>query len=69
MTIHKATVTQAQARRYLRAVREAGYDEGRVEIGWPDGTGISVVGKAGEARDDPDDIDAMIDKVPDAPTS
>ena len=69
MATPQATVTQAQVRCYLRAVREAGYDEGRVEIEWPDGTGISIVGKAGDAGDDPDDIDAMIDKVPDAPTS
>ena len=69
MATPKTTVTQAQVRRHLRAVREAGYDEGRVEIEWPDGTGISVVGKVGEAGDDPDDIDAMIDKVPNAPTS
>lgn len=65
MATPKATVTPAQARRYLRAVREAGYDEGRVEIQWPDGTRISAVGKAG---DDPDDIDE-IDKGPNAPTS
>ena len=64
----KATVTQAEVRRYLRAMREAGFDEGRVEIAKPDGTRIAIVaGKAGEpAVNDPEDIDAMIDKVPHA---
>ena len=68
MPTPKAAVTQSELRRYLRAMREAGFGEGRVEIKRPDGTRVAiVVGKAGEATvDDPDDIDAMIDKVPNA---
>ena len=70
MTTPKATVTQAEVRRYLRAMREVGVDEGRVEIAKPDGTKVSiVVGKAGEAvADDADDIDTMIKRVPHAAT-
>lgn len=63
----KAAVTQSELRRYMRAMREAGFD-GRVEIAKPDGTRVSIVaGKANKAAaDDPDDIDKMIDEVPDA---
>lgn len=62
----KAAVTQAEVRRYLRAMREAGIDEGRLEIAKPDGTTIKIIaGKAGEAAEDGDDIDDMIDRVPD----
>ena len=63
----KAAVTQSELRRYLRAMREAGFDEGRVEIAKPDGTKVSIVaGKAGEHADgdDGDDFDAMIGRVP-----
>ena len=65
----KATVSQAELRRYLRAMREAGINEGRVEIAKPDGTRVSIVaGKGGEGTPtaDADAIDAMIDKVPNA---
>ena len=61
----KAAVTQAELRRYLRAMREAGFDEGRVEIEKADGTKVSIcAGKAGEAADDGDDFDTMIGRVP-----
>ena len=63
----KAIVTQAEIRRCLKAARDAGYDEARVEIDKPDGTKLTVVaGKASEAADTGDDIDAMIQKVPNA---
>ena len=64
----KATVTQAEIRRCLKAARDAGYDEARVVIDKPDGTRVSIVaGKASEAiADDADDLDAMIRKVPNA---
>ena len=68
MATPKATVTQAEVRRYLRAMREAGFDEGRVEIAKPDGTRVSIVaGTTGEVVDR-DDIDAMIRKVPNGKT-
>ena len=50
MPTPKATVTQAEVRRYLRAMREAGFDEGRVKIDRPDGVRVTIeAGKAGEA--------------------
>ena len=67
MPTSKAVITQAEVRRYLRAMREAGFDEGRLEIAKPDGTKVSIVaGKASETADPGDDIDAMIEKVPHA---
>ena len=60
-------ITQAEVRRYLRAMREAGFDEGRIEIERPDGTKVSIVaGKASEAAEAGDDIGAMIEKIPNA---
>ena len=66
MANQKAAVTQAEVRRYLKAMREAGFGEGRIEIERPDGTRVSIVtGKASEAiADDADDIDFMIGKIP-----
>ena len=68
MANRKATVTQAEIRRCLKAARDAGYDEARVEIDKPDGTKLTVVvGKTSEAiADGADDIDALIQKVPNA---
>ena len=67
MSTPKATISQAEVRRYLRAMREARFDEGRIEIERPDGTKVSIVaGKASENTDPSDDIDAMIQKVPNA---
>ena len=61
----KATVTQAEIRRCLKAARDAGYDEARVEIDKPDGTKLTVVaGKASEAADTGDNIDRLIAKLP-----
>ena len=63
----RATVTQAEIRRCLKAARDAGYDEARVEIDRPDGTKLTVVAhKASEAADPSDEIDTMIQKVPNA---
>ena len=69
MSTPKSIVTQAELRRYLRAIREEGVGD-RLEIAKPDGTKVSIiVGKAGEAvADDVDDIDAMIKKIPHAAT-
>ena len=61
----KATVTQAEIRRCLKAARDAGYDEARVEIDKPDGTKLTVVaGKASEIADGGDDFDRMIKELP-----
>lgn len=67
MPTRRTPITQAELARYLRAMRAAGFAEGRVVIEGPDGTRITVI--AGQAGDDANDIDAMIDKVPHAPTS
>ena len=65
MANQKATVTQAEIRRCLKAARDAGYDEARVEIDKPDGTKLTVVaGKQSENTDPSDDIDAMIERMP-----
>ena len=68
MAHQKSAVTQAEVRRYLKAMREAGFDEGRVKIDRPDGVRVTIeAGKASEAiADASDDIDAMIEKVPHA---
>ena len=67
MANQKTAVTQADVRRYLKAMREAGIAEGRLEITKPDGTRIAITsGKASEIADGGDDIDAMIEKVPHA---
>ena len=61
----KAALTQAEIARYAKAMRSAGVYEFRVEIEKPDGTRITlVVGKAGDAADDANDIDAMIRNAP-----
>ena len=64
MANRKATVTQAEIRRCLKAARDAGYDEARVEIDKPDGTKLTVVaGKASQIAGPGDDIDAMIERL------
>ena len=63
----RAVVTQAEIRRYLKAMRDAGIAEGRLEITTPDGTRIAITsGKASVAADPSDDIDRMIEEVPNA---
>lgn len=66
MPNRRAALTQAELTRCLKAARDAGYKEARVEIAKPDGTKVSIVaGKGGEAApDDADDIDAMIERLP-----
>ncbi len=67
MANQKATVRQSELTRYLKAMRDAGIAEGRLEITKPDGTRIAITsGKASEIADASDDIDAMIEKVPHA---
>ena len=65
----KAAMTQSELCRYMRAMRDAGFD-GRVEIVRPDGTTVRIVsGRGGvTAADHADAIDKMIDEVPDAQT-
>ena len=63
----KVPVTQAEVARYAKAMRAAGVDEFSIKVEKPDGTKVSIVaGKSAEAPDASDDIDAMIEKVPDA---
>ena len=67
MANQRVAVTQAEVRRYFKAMREAGFGEGRIEIERLDGTRVSIVaGKASEAADTGYDIDRMIEKVPNA---
>ena len=63
MPARKTPVTQAELRRYLKAMREAGFEDGAVRIE-RDGTVSIKVGKAVEIDVPADEIDAMIDKVP-----
>ena len=65
MTNPKATVRQSEITRCLKAMRDAGIAEGRLEITKPDGTRIAIIKlKASETADGGDDIDAMIEKLP-----
>ena len=67
MANQKVVVTQAELRRYLKAVHEAGFGEGRVVIERPDGTKVSIVaGRASEATGATDDFDELIGRIPDA---
>ena len=67
MANRKASVRQSEVTRYLKAMRDAGIAEGRLEITKPDGTRIAITsGKASEIANEGDDIDAMIEKVPHA---
>ena len=60
----KAAVTQAEICRYLKALRDAGYSDGRIEIDKPNGTKVSIItGETSEAAV-ADDFDAMIEKLP-----
>ena len=47
--MRKSAITEAELGRYLKALRRAGFESGRVEIEAPDGTKISVI--AGEASE------------------
>ena len=59
-----APITQAEVRRYLKGMREAGVADGRLVIEKPDGTKISIIaGKGGEAEAG-DDIAVMIKRIP-----
>ena len=64
----KATITQAEVARLAKGMRAAGIDEFSIKVEKPDGTKVSIVAsKADQSSvDDPEDIDAMIDKVPHA---
>ena len=67
MPNRKASVRQSEVTRYLKAMRDAGIAEGRLEITKPDGTRIAITsGKASEIADGGDNIDTMIEKVPHA---
>ncbi len=61
MSNSKAVMTQAELKRYLTAMREAGITEGRVEIEKPDGTKVSIIaGKISDADVASDDLDVLI---------
>ena len=61
MPSRKAAVTEAEIRRCLKAARDSGYEQARVEFVKTDGTKVSIVaGKAGEAGDATDDWDAIV---------
>ena len=63
------TITQADVTRVAKGMRAAGIDEFSIKVEKLDGTKVSIVaGKTGDAADDADDIDAMINKVPHAAT-
>ena len=52
-------ITQAKIRRGLKAMREAGFEDGTVEIA-PDGTVRVIVGKGAETVQTDDEIARMI---------
>ena len=65
MTRAKADVTQSELKGYLKALREAGPEDWRIEVAKPDGSTVKIIaGKSGEAADDGDEIDRMIDRAP-----
>jgi hypothetical protein len=57
MAQHRAPLKQSDLTRYLKAVRAAGFSDGRVVVR-PDGTHEIIVGKveAGQAGPDPDEL-------------
>ena len=55
----KSPVTQAKVARGLKALRQAGFADGTVEIA-PDGTLRVIVGKGAETPTDDAEIDRMI---------
>ena len=70
--MRKSPITEVELARYLKALRRAGFDSGRVEIKAPDGTEITVVAVAGETSEPApgNDFDTLIERVKqDAPTS
>ena len=64
MANRKASVRQSEVTRYLKAMRDAGIAEGRLEITKPDGTRIAITsGKASETAETGDAIDRMIERL------
>lgn len=57
MPAHSVPLKQSDLTRYLKAVRTAGYADGRVLV-WPDGTHEIIVGKVDPTanRPDPDEL-------------
>lgn len=67
MPSSKATITQSEVARLAKGMRAAGIDEFSIKVEKPDGTKVSIVaGKGVETADAGDDIDKMIERVPDA---
>ena len=63
----KSAVTQSEIARCLKAARDAGYEDCRVEYEKPDGTRVRIV--AGKTSDDDaqtDEFDDLIGRLPDA---
>ena len=64
--MRKSSITETELSRYLKALRRAGFESGRVEIVRPDGTKISVIaGEASEPVPGVDDFDTMIGRIKD----
>ena len=67
MPTPKATITQSEVARLAKGMRAAGIDEFSIKYEKPDGTKVSIdVSKASEIADGGDEIDSMIQKVPNA---
>ena len=65
MPNRKASLTQSELTRCIKAARAAGIDEFSIKVVNTNGTRFSiVVGKAAENADAGDDIDAMIERLP-----
>ena len=63
----KSAVTQSEITRCLKAARDAGYEDCRVEYEKPDGTRIRIVaGKASNDDNQADEFDDLIGRLPDA---
>ena len=64
----KSAITQTELKRYLKALHEAGYTSGRVEI-TPEGKVSVIVGEPSEPISGTDDFDTLIERIkPDAQT-
>ncbi len=65
----KSNVSQSEITRCLKAARDAGYEDCRVEYEKPDGTRVRIVaGKASNDDAQPDEFDDLIGRLPDAST-
>ncbi len=59
-------ITASKARDYLRALRDAGFDRGRLEIQSPDGATVRIIAGAGddaEPETEADGEDPIMNKI------